>query len=57
VVSQLIKDFQTTHKDGYLIDWLTLLQLVTLDALLSNRRGDVSANTIIEQALVFLDIS
>jgi hypothetical protein len=52
-----IKHFQVSHKDGYLIDWLTPAQLEALDNILKSRRGDVSSEYIIEQVLYFMDIS
>ena len=52
-----IKHFQVTHKDGYLIDWLTPFQLECLDNILKCRRGDVNAEYLIEQVLYFMDIN
>jgi hypothetical protein len=57
MLNPLIEDFKNTHRDGYLISWLTPLQLDKLDALLRCRRGDVSVEYFIEQVLYFMDIN
>lgn len=53
----LINHFQLTHKDGYLIDTLKPWQLDALEKLLQYRRGDISADAVIEAALILVDVN